>query len=744
MTNPTPSAPSDSTGTPRPLARVLRPRSIAIVGASADPRSFGGFVQANLQRFGYSGALHLVSRSSAEIDGRACVASVDALPEGIDLAVLAIPEAGVLDAIRGLAARRCHAAVLFASGYAETGDEGRAKQAALAAVAESAGMLIVGPNCMGFTNFAAGVPVTFELLERDAYRAAEAQRGGIGIIAQSGFMAATLRDAFTGRGLPLTCQFSTGNEASVGLEDVLAAYLEDAATRVIAVYAEQIRRPRLVLQLARQARLAGKPIVMLMPGRSERARHAAASHTGALAGDHASASVLLRREAVVVVDTLDELFDTAAVLLQQPRPTAGGAAFITGSGAMKNIALDLADGIGLALPALGEPATQALREKLPGYAVAENPLDYTTIGVRQPGLIGELVHTMAADPAIGSVLLCIPVGPVIAQRDKAEHIVPALASCPKPAVLVLTGDAGPVEPFFLAAIQAHGVTMFRSADRALRALRRVAQYAEALARAERADAWAQQPLPAAGLPQTGDGRLPANGIFAEYQGKAWLQRAGIAVPRGALARSADEAVAIAETLSWPVVLKAQGSSLPHKSDVGGVIVGLADAAALRAGWAKMKDNLATHRPDLTLDGVLGIGLDGVLVEAMGPRGLELVVGARNDPAWGPVVLVGLGGVWIEALRDVRLIPPDLAVPDIAAELQRLKGAPLLAGLRGAAGVDVAAVAEVVAAIGAQMRANPSIAEIDVNPLVAYPAGSAAPVLALDALVVVRCDEEAAA
>jgi acyl-CoA synthetase (NDP forming) len=736
MTNTTSSCPAPAPDSPRPLDRVLRPRSLAIVGASADPRSFGGFLQANLERFGYAGALHLVSRSSAEIGGRACVKTVDELPEGLDLAVLAIPEAGVLDAIRGLAARRCHAAVLFASGYAETGEAGRARQDELAAVAAAAGMLLIGPNCMGFTHFAAGLPVTFEPLDAALAQRPAAAQGGIGIVAQSGFMAATLRDAFLGRALPISCQFSTGNEACVGVEDVLAAYLADAATRVIAVYAEQIRRPRLFLSLARQARTAGKPIVLLMPGRSERARHAAASHTGALAGDHASACVLLQREAVVVVDTLDELFDSSAVLLQQPRPTAGGAAFITGSGAMKNIALDLADAIGLALPALSAPTVQTLTDKLPSYAVAENPLDYTTIGVRQPGLIGELVLAMAADPGIGSVVLAMPVGPVVAQRDKAEHIVPALAACPKPAVLVLTGDAGPVEPFFLEAIRAHGVTLFRSADRALRALQRVAAYGEALARAARADALAQQPLPAPGLPPTADGRRPANGLYAEYQGKAWLKAAGIAVPRGALARSADEAVAIAEGLGWPVVIKAQASSLPHKSDVGGVIVGLADAAALRAGWAKLMDSLATHRPDLTL----GETLDGVLVEAMGPRGLELVVGARNDPAWGPVILVGLGGVWIEALRDVRLIPPDLAVPDIVAELQRLKAAPLLAGIRGAAGVDLNAVAEAVAAIGAQMRANPLIAEIDVNPLVAYPDR----VLALDALVVVRTDEEAAA
>ncbi len=702
----------------RKLHRLFQPRSIAIVGASADPRAFGGFVQGNLDRMGYAGALHLVSRSSDTINGRPCVKTVSELPEDIDVAVLAIPESGVLDAVRELAARRCHSAVLFASGYAETGDEGRAKQDQL--VAAAGAMALVGPNCMGYTHFEAGIALTFESLQ--PYPAQG--RPGIGIVAQSGFMAATLRDAFIGRGLPITCQFSTGNEASVSVEDVVAQLLADEQTRVIAVYAEQLRRPALFLQLARQAREQGKPLVLLMPGRSERARHAAASHTGALAGDHATASTALRREAVVLVDSLDELFDTTAVLLRYPQPPTGGTAFVTGSGAMKNIALDFADSIGLELPALAEPTVKWLTEKLPGYAVAENPLDYTTIGVRQPGLIGDIVHTLATDPNIANVVLSIPVGPVMAQRDKAQHIVPALATVPKPAVLVLTGDGGPVEPFFLDAIRASGVPMFRSADRALRALQQITAHADAVQRAQRSSATAAGG--AVALP----GPVPPNGIFAEYMGKQWLRQAGITVPQGALARTADEAVALARGLGWPVVIKAQASELPHKSDVGGVIVGLADEPALRAGWAGLMGNLLQHRP--------GLVLDGVLVEAMGTRGLELVVGAKRDADWGPVLLVGLGGVWIEALKDVRLLPADLSEADIVAELQRLQAAPLLAGIRGSAGVDLQAIARAVAAIGTQMRANPHIAEIDINPLVAYPDG----VLALDALLVMQPESPA--
>lgn len=700
------------------MSTILKPRSIALVGASADPRSFGGFVQGNLERYGYSGQLHLVSRSSSEINGRPCVKTIDELPEGIDLAVLAIPEAGVIDAIRALAQRRCQAAVLFASGYAEAGEEGQAKQLELARVAQQAGIALVGPNCMGFSNLADGVPVTFEPLparEREI-------RPAVGIVAQSGFMAANLRDALLGRGVPVACVFSTGNEVSVAVEDVLAAYIDNEQIRAITVYAEQVRRPQQFLQLAAQARAAGKPVILLMPGRSARAREAAQSHTGALAGDHATAMACLRREAVVTVESLDELLDVTAVLLRYPQPPAGGAAFMTGSGAMKNIALDFADELGLELPPLGQPVADKLRALLPAYAVAENPLDYTTVSVRNPAIVGELLLTMLEDEGIGSIVLAIPVGPVVAQKDKAEHIVPMIAKASKPALLVLTGDDSPVEPFFLEAIRASGVPLFRSADRALRALRRVAQYGEALQRAARANSAAVAALP---LP----GAVPANGIYPEYQGKGWLQAAGLPVPAGGLARDVEEALRIAQQIGYPVVLKAQASELPHKSDVGGVLVGLADEAALRAGWSQLLSNVARHRPELQLD--------GALVEAMGPRGLELVVGAKRDADWGPVVLVGLGGIWIEALKDVRLIPADMAEEDIAVELGRLKAASVLQGIRGAAAVDLQAIAKVVALVGAQMRANPAITEIDINPLLAYPVGSAQPVLALDALVVAR-------
>ncbi len=717
------------------LQRLLAPRSIAIVGASADPRSLGDLVLGNLERFGYSGQIHLVSRSSETLGGRPCVKTVDELPEEIDVAVLAIAQTGMLDAVAALAARRCHAAVLFASGYAEVGEEGRQRQDLLMQAAGA--MLLVGPNCMGFTNFEAGVPLTFEPLT--PYPCSG--RAGVAVLAQSGFIAAHLRDAFIGRGLPLTTAFSTGNECSIGAGDLLAHLLDDVQTRVVCMVAEQIRDPRAFLALARAARHACKPIVLLLPGKSSRARAAAQPHAGTLASDPDVAVALLEGEAVVVVDTLDELIDTCAILFRHARPNAGGTAVITGSGAMKSIALDLAGAIGLPLPALEEATVQALKPKLPSFAIAENPLDYTTIDVRQPGLVGEIVDCVAADANIGSVLLAIPAGTPVAQRDKAEHFIPALAALAKPKVLVITGDDGPIEPFFVEAIRAAGVPLFRSVDRALRALRCTTRYGENSQRAERTEhaalaersadrgaarSAARGPTgePALTAPQALPGEIPAGGVFPEHLSKQFLAAAGVPVPEGGLAQDAEAAAAIARRLGKAVVLKAQSNELPHKSEVGGVIAVLVGKTAVLAGWNQLAANLAQHRP--------GLVLDGVLVEAMAPRGVELIVSARRDPVWGAVLRVGLGGVWTEALNDQRLLPAGVVEADIAEALRSLKSAALLQGARGAPAVNLAAVARVAATVAALLRADARIVEIEINPLLAHVGG----VLALDASLVV--------
>lgn len=698
---------------------LLEPKAVAIVGVSAGERSFGNFVLSNLNRFGFKGAIHLVSRSSDRMGEHVCVPSIDDLPDGIDVAVLTVPEAAVIESIEACGRRGIKAAVVFASGFAEAGEEGRQKQELLSRVATDNNVMVVGPNCMGLTNFVSGVPLTFEPLELSAdytQKLQQQDKPGVAAVAQSGAMANNLRDALISLNLPVMYSISTGNEAVLCIEDHLAYLIEDDRVGLITLYVEQVRYPTLFLDLVRRARVLGKPIVMLMPGRSSRARDAVQSHTGALAGNHAAATTLLRAEGVVMVDTLDELFDTSLILHRYPRPAVGLPSLLTNSGAVKNCALDLAEEIGLEFPAFSESTVRRLEAILPGYAVAENPLDFTTISARDPDAYSKLCQAVLSDDQIGGVMVGMMGGPAVGQRDKARHLIPAIAGCEKPAALIILGDYSELIPEFRQAIEESGIPFFRSLDRAVRAFANVVTYARVL-QAERGSSIATRTLPV----------LEHQGLLSEYGSKSWLAGQGIDFPAGGLATSIDEALKIADRIGYPVVLKAQAAALPHKSDAGGVKVNLKHADDLKVAYEQMLSSVAKARPELVLD--------GVLVEKMGASGVELIVGARRDPEWGPVLMVGLGGIWIEALKDVRLLPATATEQTILDELQQLKGVALLNGLRGSLPVDTQAVAQVVATLGKVMLSCPEVIEIDINPLVAYPDGA----VALDALVVTAQD-----
>jgi acyl-CoA synthetase (NDP forming) len=688
--------------------RLLRPRSVAIVGVSPDPGHPGSTVLSNLERCAFEGAIHLVSRSRTEFAGRACVPGIDDLPFGVDAAVLVVPQTVVIDAISALGRRGVGAAIVFASGYAEMGDAGRAEQEKLTAAARAAKVAVLGPNCIGMCSFDVGAALTFEF---NVERPVGTARPKIGMAAQSGAMAAIMRMAFLSKSLGITYYISTGNEADLGIEDFLSALVDDEETKVVALFVEQIRKPQLFLEAARRARAAEKPIVLLLAGRSQRAQASARSHTGALAGDYATTTALLRHAAVNVVETVDELLDVTE-LLARVRPPTKGPGIITNSGAVKGFALDFGDSVGLDMPRLAPATVDALKATLPAYASPENPVDITAHVLRDVSLWPKTAAALLADPDVGSLCLAMVAGTPKYAMDKFDALAPALAQAEKPAVVALLGDDFPVPPEFLAAFREKGVPVLRSPERALRALGHATAYGQILAAKYDEPARIEAPP------------LPGRGTLPEYQGKQYFAALGIPVPRGALARNVAEAKSIAQRIGYPVVLKAQAAALAHKSDSGGVALNIADDVALETAWTDVQARVATAQPRLKLD--------GMLVEAMAAKGVEMIVGARRDPDWGPVVLAGLGGIWTEALSDVRLMPPELSREQIVAEINKLRGARALHGLRGASAVDLSAIAEVLWRIGALMRARPEIHEIDINPLAASPRG----VLALDALIVV--------
>jgi len=694
------------------LGRLLRPRSIAIVGAQPERTSIGGGVLSNLELFGYDGEIHLVSRSRDEIRGRPCAKTIGDLPLGIDVAVLIVPQAAIMESVQACIGRGVGAVVVYTSGFAEAGEEGRLKQDALAARCESNGVALLGPNCMGYTNYLDGVPLTFEPV--DARRVSD---GGprVAIVAQSGATAANIRFAMHAREIDVSYVIATGNEAALSAEAFVDFLIDDPQNAAIGVYVEQIRNPRRFLQVARRAREKRVPIVMLHPGSSERGRAAAQSHTGALAGDHVVMQTILRSEAVALVDTTDEMFDVLAILSRFPAPLPGKTGIVTNSGAIRGLCFDFAERIGLQLATLSPAVEAELHSLVPPYVHVDNPFDIGTTGFADPGIFGTSAAAMLKEPDVGMVLLSHAGGSPKMQVAKSDAVLPVYAKAEKPVILNIIGDDFQLDEQFMRDVRASGIPFFRSPERAMRAMVVISNYAEALASIGAAQTNVQA------------SDLPPRGVIPEYLGKKILADLQIAIPRGGLAKTADEAVAIATDIGFPVVIKVQAAALAHKSDVGGVLVNMADEAALRAAWQKLHANVAAAKPD--------VKLDGVLVEEMAEPGLEMVVGAKRDPHWGPVVLVGLGGVWIEALKDVRLLPADVSHEQAMAEIGKLKASKLLDAFRGQPARDVSAIAEVVVKIGAMMRANPEIIEIDINPLVVGAQGQG--VVALDALFVTK-------
>lgn len=690
------------------IRRLLNARSVAIVGASEKAATIGGGVLANLDRAAFAGPIHLVSRTRDRIGDRPCIPSIADLPAGVDAVVLAVPAEAVPDAVQQCIARNVGGVVVFASGFSEAGSAGVERQSAIRHTAEKAGLAVLGPNCVGFTNYFLGLPLTFS--DFTANRAPTSRR--VGILAQSGAILAAVDEGLYAKGIASSYAISTGNEAVVGLEDCLGQLIDDADTHVVAVFAEQIRNAPKFLNLADRAQAAGKPVVLMHPGRTQRARASAESHTGAMAGDHASMQAVLRAHGVRVVASLDELLDVTAMSAHWPRPKGPGVMIMTNSGALRSVTLDFADSVNLDLPLLANETKAKLAELLPPSADLDNPLDLLTTGLTNPDIYGQAGAALMSDPQAGGLVFTSSPGPAPVQVSKGRNMFPLMQNSEKPVAFVMQSDEAALASSFLEMSRQSALPLFRSTDRALRAMVHMTGNPSRLERRE------LEPSRQLDIPS-------ASGPVAEYRAKILLSAAGIATPAGRLTRTIEEAVAAATVVGYPVVLKAQADALTHKSDVGGVVLNIRDEGTLRDAWSRMQSDVARLAP--------GIPLDGVLVEGMSPKGVEMIVGARRDPNWGPVILAGLGGVTAEAIKDIRIMAAGLDRDTIRAELGLLRGAPLLRGFRGAPPCDEDALVETIARLGEIMIATPDLSVVEINPLVVFAEGQGA--IALDALLI---------
>ena len=691
----------------RDLTPLLKPRSVAVVGATRDPNRIGGRAFHYLRRFGFPGPVYAVNPRHGEIDGERCHARVQDLPEPPDMAVIAVPAAAALDAVRDCQRAGARALTMYTSGFRETGAAGAALEAELAALAGSRGTLVCGPNCQGVANLLDGMNANFSsALAEPGLRA-----GPVGFVSQSGLFTGILPAEFRRRGLGLGYLVSTGNEAVVDFADVLAFMARDERVRVVAGYLEGVRDGRKLAAAARAAREHGKPVVLLKVGRTAESAAAAASHTGALAGAWEVYRAALRQWGIIEVDTIAELFDVIeAFAVCEGTARGDRIGVLTNSGGLGVFGADRIRARSMRLAELGAETTAALRERLFEFASAANPVDFTLQGLTDAAAVGSHLAHIARDGNVDATLAFFGV-----QKRNVDALIDEIDAAnrinDKPLIVAwMHGD--PAAP---PRLRERGVPCVDDPAAAVDAARALVSWGAAAARPARP----RPPLP---LPRAAALTARARGALSEWRSRAIVAAAGIPVARGALVGDAAAAVAAADSLGYPVVLKIDSPDIAHKTEIGGVAAGLADAAAVRAAFDALVRAARERAP--------AARVDGCGVYEMAPEGVELIAGIKRDPAFGPVALVGMGGVFAETFGDVALGLPPLSADDARAMVESLRGYPLLAGARGRPKADVAAVVEALLALSDLALACPEIAELDINPLRAGPGGA----MALDALV----------
>ncbi len=696
------------------LRAMLSPRTVAVIGASRRRGTIGGELLHNLLSHSFSGAVYPVNPQVKAVQGVRAWPSIEEVPDDIDLAVIAVPAAQVKAEVEACGRKGVKSLVVITAGFGELGGKGKELQDELVALVRQHGMRMVGPNCLGIQNRDPEVSLNA------TFSPAWPPPGGVAIASQSGALGQAILEHARDLGLGVHQFVSMGNKADLSGNDLLAYWGEDPAVKVILLYLESFGNPKRFQEIAKRTSRS-KPILMVKAGRSEAGAQAASSHTGAMAGLDVAVDALLGQAGVLRADTLEQLFDLAMLLANQPLPRGRRLAILTNAGGPGIMATDACVAQGLAIPTLSEETKAGLRAFLPPEASVRNPVDMiasaSADGYRQA------VQLLCADKEIDAVL-AIFVPPIVTDPTAvADAIREGAAGTDKPVVTCFLGKHG--VPEALRSLRAGNIPSYAFPESAAIALAHAARYAQWLKR----PAGQCRELPAEALAQV---RAVVQSAQSEWldadQVRQLLMAIGIAVlpERTVPAGNArvEAVVAAAHSVGMPVALKIQSSTITHKSDVGGVAIGLGDADEVRRAMEQMRHRLSEQKK---LDEV-----EGWLIQAMAPQGVECLVGATRDPVFGPLVAFGSGGIAVEVWRDVafRLAPLDDV--DAGELLDSIRGAKLLAGFRGAPPADRQALIDVLLKVGQLVDQVPEIAELDLNPLVALAPGQG--VLAVDARI----------
>lgn len=687
---------------------VLAPRCVAVIGASDSPDKVGGRPLRYMQRFGFNGRIFPINPTRAEVQGIKAFPSLRDTPERPELAIVAVPAANALSAVQDCAERGVEVVVVLTSGFGEVGTDGRAVQDDIVATARGAGMRIIGPNTQGVANFGNGTIASFATL----FSEIEPGDGPVGIVSQSGAMSVVPYAHLRRAGIGVRYAHATGNEADVTVADLAASVLDDPDIRLLMLYMENIENPAALAAIAARAHARDVPVLALKSGRSKRGAAAASSHTGALVSEDRVVDAFLRQNGILRVDDMHGLVNAAGLFLSGQRSRGRRLAVVSNSGASCVMAADLAETHGLDMPDVEDTTREALVTVLPSFATPNNPLDLTGALLSQSGLFGEALDALAGSDMADQLLISLPnagagydvQGFIEAARSYGRRTGAAVAvTTPNPS----TADA----------FRKGGIAAFDHDSHAIAALAQLARWNELeieSASPVQIENIKMPPLPA-------EARL-GQAYASEWTSLSFLQACGMPVPRMRLCRTPDEARQAFDGLTAPLVAKGCSPDVPHKSEYGLVRLGIASSddaeQAVRVMLQRMED--------------LGVRSEGVILAEMHKADVELLLGGRYDEKFGPVITIGAGGKYVEALDDVAVLVAPFSRAAARNALNSLRIAPLFGALRGDPPIDVEGIVDMMMRLAAIMlKAGPAVASVDLNPVLAPRGGDA---VVADALI----------
>ncbi|MCG7361421.1 acetate--CoA ligase family protein [Roseomonas sp. ACRSG] len=692
------------------LEPLINPGSIAILGASENPGRVGGMPLQLLLQHGFAGPIYPINPKYKEISGLVCYPDIESLPGPVDLLALAVSAKEVVPQLRRAAAKGVRSAVVFASGFAETNEpEGRRLQDEFEACVVEIGIPVAGPNCMGFANLKTHAYTAFASVFRDLE---PPSRHSVALVTQSGNVCAAVYTAGRKRGVDFSAAINTGNEAGIELSEYLEYFADQPETQTIAAYVEGLRDGQRFRRVATRLRDEGRPLIILKIGDTEKGAEAAASHTASLAGSQAVYRAVFDELNVMMADDLAHMAELIRLAGFRARTAGPRIAILTISGALGALLSDKFVQAGAEVPTLPEDVQAVLRGGIPSYGMVSNPVDLTGNVVNQHGFMRDALTALEGCDAVDTIVIYAP-GYLLERLSPAA--IDAAATSRKLIVAIDNQNARNH-----AELEAAGIPVFDDTARAVAALSVFGRWSE---RTRQAVTEVAAPVPRQAM------ALPARGgALDEAEGKTLLAAHGVPVVAERVATNEEEAAAAARALGWPVVMKVLSPDILHKSDCGGVRLGIGSEEAAREAFrAIMRSARAAHAEAL---------IRGVVVQPQEAPGVEVLLGVTRDPVFGPVMTVGLGGIFTEILRDIehRTLPVDEA--RAGAMLRRLKAFPLLDGARGRPRRDVAALCGAMAALSeAVLAAGDAIREVEVNPLLVREEGKG--VVALDALVVLE-------